>query len=359
MKHRSVPTIVASVAIAVVLATVAAACGSDSTASATTSSRSKDKGAVQLLTYDGYALPDPAAKDFEKQQDLTLKMTTADDAGAALSQVLLTAGHPSADVFFGVDNTFLTKALASDAFVKYEPKALAEIPADFKMDPSGRFTPVDAATVCVDYDKGWFSSHHLAPPTDLATLGEKQYQNLLVVEDPALSSPGLAFLAATHATFGAATDDYWRKLKANGVLVASSWDDAWNSRYSGTAGDRPLVVSYASSPPAEVVDGNGKVKEPKTGVIESTCFNQVEFAAILKGAPHMAAAKKLVDEMVSKSWQEGLPLSNYVYPVLPGASMPPVFQQWAVVPSHPISISAQEIGAHRDEWIDSWRSIMQ
>jgi thiamine transport system substrate-binding protein len=357
MKHRSVRTIVGSVAIGVALATAAAACGKDT--SSNTAAGATTKGEVQLLTYDGYALPEPAAKDFEKQQDLTLKMTTAGDAGAALSQVLLTAGHPSADVFFGVDNTFLTKALASDAFVKYEPKALAQIPADVKMDPSGRFTPVDDATVCVDYDKGWFSSHHLAPPTDLASLGEKQYQNLLVVEDPALSSPGLAFLAATHATFGAATDDYWRKLKANGVLVAASWDDAWNSRYSGTAGDRPLVVSYASSPPAEVVDGNGKVKEPKTGVIESTCFNQVEFVAVLKGAPHLAAAQKLVDEMVSKSWQEGLPLSNYVYPVLPGATMPPVFQKWAVVPGHPISISAQEIGDHRDEWIDSWRSIMQ
>jgi thiamine transport system substrate-binding protein len=354
MRHRPVHTIVMAFASCVALATVVAACGNDTTASATSK-----KGEVHLVTYDGYALPDPAAKDFQKQQGLTLKMTTADDAGAALSQVLLTAGHPSADVFFGVDNTFLTKALASDAFVKYEPKALADIPAEVKMDPSGRFTPVDEATVCVDYDKSWFSSHHLAPPTDLASLGEKQYANLLVVEDPALSSPGLAFLAATHATFGAATDDYWRKLKASGVLVAASWDDAWNSRYSGTAGDRPLVVSYASSPPAEVVEGNGKVKEPKTGVLDSTCFNQVEFVAVLKGAPHLAAAEKLVDEMVGKSWQEGLPLSNYVYPVLPGASMPPVFQQWAVVPAHPISISAQEIGAHRDEWINSWRSIMQ
>jgi thiamine transport system substrate-binding protein len=354
MKQRSVQTIVATVAIGLVLATVAAACGDDTTASATSK-----KGVVQLLTYDGYALPEQAAKGFEKQQDLSIKMTTADDAGAALSQVLLTAGHPSADVFFGVDNTFLTKALASDAFVKYEPKALADIPSDVKMDPSGRFTPVDASTVCVDYDKSWFSNHQLAPPTDLASLADPKYKNLLVVVDPALSSTGLAFLAATHATFGGGTDDYWRKLKANGTLVAASWDDAWNSRYSVSGGDRPLVVSYASSPPAEVVDGNGKVKEPKTGVLASTCFDQVEFVAILKGTPHLAAAQKLVDEMVTKGWQEGLPLSNYVFPVVAGATLPPEFQKWAVVPSNPISISAKEIGDHRDEWIDSWRSIMQ
>ncbi len=354
MKHRSVQTIVASVAIGLVLATVAAACGDDTNASATSK-----KGVVQLLTYDGYALPEQPAKDFQQHHDLSIKMTTADDAGAALSQVLLTSGHPSGDVFFGVDNTFLTKALASDAFVKYEPKALADIPADVKMDPSGRFTPVDASTVCVDYDKGWFASHQLAPPTDLASLADARYKNLLVVEDPALSSPGLAFLAATHATFGAGTDDYWRKLKANGTLVAASWTDAWSSRYSVSGGDRPLVVSYASSPPAEVVDGGGKVTEPKTGVLASTCFDQVEFVAILKGAPHLAAAKQLVDEMVSRGWQEGLPLSNYVFPVLNGATLPPEFQKWAVVPANPISISAKEIGDHRDEWIDSWRSIMQ
>jgi thiamine transport system substrate-binding protein len=354
MTRRSPHTAIASAAISAVLLMLVS-CGTDSAASKTAPA----KGTVGLLTYDGYALPQDAATAFEKSSGMAIKLTTSDDAGAALSQVLLTAGRPAADVFFGVDNTFLSKATSSDAFVKYQPAAASSIPSRYRMDPSGQFTPVDSAAVCVDYDKQWFAQHELPVPTDLASLADPRYKNLLVVEDPSLSSPGLAFLAATHATFGAATDDYWRKLKANGVLTAASWSDAWGSRYTVSGGDRPMVVSYASSPPAEIVDSKGKLAEPKTGVISSTCFDQVEFVAILKGAPHLAAAKSLVDEMVSKTWQEGLPLSNYVLPVVPGAQLPPVFQKWAVVPPNPISVSPKEIGENRDAWIDSWRSIMQ
>ena len=314
---------------------------------------------VTLVTYAGYAVPAAAAKAFTERTGITIKVRTTDDAGAALSAAILTAGRPEGDVFFGVDNTFLTTAQGSDAFETYRPVGLDDVRSDFRLDTTGRFTPVDESDVCVDVDRQWFDRHHVAEPTDLASLTDPAYKDLLVVEDPAASSPGLAFLAATRATFGSGTDDYWRRLRDNGVVVAAGWDDAWNSRYSVNGGDRPLVVSYASSPPAEVVYSEGKLKEPRTGVLTATCFRQVEFAAVLRGAPHRDAARQLVDEMLSTGWQEGLPLSNFVYPVVPAAQLPTEFTRWAVRVEHPITTDAARIGRDRQSWIDAWRAILQ
>jgi thiamine transport system substrate-binding protein len=180
-----------------------------------------------------------------------------------------------------------------------------------------------------------------------------------VVENPALSSPGLAFLAATHATFGDGTDAYWGRLRDNGVVVAASWDDAWYSRYSGSGGDRPLVVSYSSSPPAEVIYSEDGLTEPISGVLGETCFRQVEFAALLAGAEHPDAGRALLDAMVSEAWQADLPLSNFVFPARRDVALPDTFARWAVRPADPITLPAAEIGEQRADWIDQWRRIME
>lgn len=343
---------IAAIGVALILATTTISCSDDTTSSSAAKT-------VTLVTYSGYALPEAAAKAFTKRTGIKIKIVATDDAGAALNRVLLQSGAPEGDVFFGVDNTFLGRAQQSDAFVKYTPKANDTVPREFQLDEAGRFTPVDESSVCVDYDQSWFAAHQLAPPTDLQSLTEPKYKDLLVVEDAAASSPGLAFLAATHAAFKDGTDDYWRALKANGVAIAASWSDAWETRFTVSGGDRPLVVSYASSPPAEVVYATTPIDAPKSAVITSTCFRQIEFAAVLAGAPHLDAAKQLVDEMLSMQWQEGLPLSNFVYPVLPGATLPDEFQKWAVRPTSPYEVSVKELDDQRDAWLTSWRDITE
>ncbi len=340
---------------AVVAVTVALGLALASTACSDTSSSGST---VVLVTYAGYALPTAAAKAFEKRTGLKIQVKATGDAGTALSAAQLTAGKPEGDVFFGVDNTLLSRAVGK-TFVKYVPAGISNIPTDLRLDSSGQFTPVDDGPVCLNADQGWFTAHHLAIPTSLQQLTDPQYKDLLVVENPAASSTGLAFLAATHATFGAGTDDFWKALKANGVVVADSWDDAWNSRYTTNGGDRPLVVSYATSPPAEIVDSDGKLSKPKSAVITASCFQQIEFVAELAGAPHPAAARKLIDEMLSEQWQAGLPLSNYVYPARVGTPLPSVYAKWSVPIPHPISLSPSDIGRQRSAWIDSWRNIME
>jgi thiamine transport system substrate-binding protein len=300
-----------------------------------------------------------AAKEFTKRTGTAIKVISTDDAGAALNRALLNAGSPEGDVFFGVDNTFLSRAQESDAFLPHRPTGLANVPRELQLDDSGRFTPIDEGSVCVDYDTEWFAEHQLDPPASLAALTDPRYRDLLLVEDPAASSPGLAFLAATHSASGDRTDQYWSALKANGVAVAASWDDAWNTRYTVNGGDRPLVVSYASSPPAEVVFSEPRIDAPRSGVIGSTCFRQVEFAAVLDGAAHPDSARLLVDEMLTEAWQSELPLSNFVYPARTSVKLPAEFDKWAQRPADPITIDAATIGAQRDDWITAWRNVME
>ena len=211
---------------------------------------------VVLVTHDSFAISDDVKQAFEDESGLKLRILKAGDAGEVVTRALLTAGNPEGDVLFGVDNNLLARALAGNVFEPYESPELAEVDPALVLDPEHRVTPIDRGDVCLNVDKGWFASHGLAPPTNLVQLTLPRYRGQLVVENPATSTPGLAFMLATVAQFGDRWHGYWRKLRANDVLVVDGWEDAYFARFSGAAGShgtRPIVVSYASSPPAEVL----------------------------------------------------------------------------------------------------------
>ena len=312
---------------------------------------------VVLVTHDAFAISPAVKKAFEDESGLELKILKAGDAGEVVTRALLTAGNPEGDVLFGVDNNLLQRALDGDVFEAYEPPALAEVDPRLILDPEHRATPIDRGDVCLNYDKAWFSSHGLAPPRTLADLTLPRYRGLLVVQNPATSTPGLAFMLATIAKFGDGWQGYWRELRGNDVLVVDGWEDAYYARFSGAAGSkgkRPVVVSYASSPPAEVIFRNPRSAAAPTGVVASTCFRQIELAGVLRGARNPDGARKLVDFMLSKRFQEDIPLQMFVFPARRDAALPPEFERFAVVPQHPLELPPAEIEANRERWVDEW-----
>jgi len=340
--------------VAVVLATTTlVACGSDDSPSGGASARA---GKVVLVTYSGYELPKDAAKAFTEETGTKIEVLATDDAGAALGRAILAAGDPEGDLFFGVDTTFLTQATGSDAFERSTP-AIRDLP-EAVLDPSGTLVPIDESTVCVNVDRTWFEAKGVAPPTTFEDLVDPRYKGLLVTEDPATSSPGLVFLAATVQQMGDRAPDYWARLRDNGVEVAGGWSDAYFSSFTVNGGDRPLVVSYASSPPAEVMGSDAARATPKSTVMTSTCTRQVEFAGILRGAKNRKGAERLLAAMQSEDWQAALPASNYVFPVRPGVRLPEAFERFAVRPADPIQLDPEQVGRHRDEWLDRWRDVM-
>ncbi len=320
---------------------------------------------LTLLTHDSFAISEAILKEFEDEYHVELVILPAGDAGAVLSQAILTKDNPLADLFFGVDNTFMSRALNEDIFVPYLSPALINVSDELLLDDSNHLTPVDYGDVCLNYDISWFSERDLAPPQSLRDLTKSEFMRLTVVENPATSSPGLAFLLATVDAFGTEGEytylDYWQDLRSNEVLVTNGWEDAYFGQFSAAGdGDRPIVVSYASSPSAEVVFADPPIEEPITGSVTSnkSCFRQIEFVGILKGTKYQELAQEFVDFMLRKSFQEDIPLNMFVFPANENAVLPDVFVQWTDIPDAPASVLPSEIEANREEWIEAWTDVV-
>jgi thiamine transport system substrate-binding protein len=274
-----------------------------------------------------------------------------------VQKAVLTAGNPEGDVMFGVDNTFLSEVVDAKVFDAYTANGLDDIPQDLTaLVPAGEATPIDVGDVCINVDSAWFEEKKMAPPADLDALADPTYKDLLVVENPASSSPGLAFLLATIVEYGDdGWVDYWKRLRDNGVEVVDTWTDAYYGSFSGGGdGTKPIVVSYASSPPAEVVFADPPIDKATTASVDSTCFRQVEFAGVLRGTEHTAEAQQLVDFMVSSTFQTELPLNLFVYPANDAVDLPEVFTANATVPAAPATMEPAKIAANRQAWLDTW-----
>ena len=345
--------------VAATVALVGAACGGDN-------SSSSGPVTVTLITHDAFAYTtNPNVFDqFTQQTGVKVVIPQGvGDAGVVLNKAILTKGKPEGDVLWGVDNTLLSRAVDSGAFQPYTSPALSTLQPPFRdLVPGHELTPVDYGDVCINYDKAWFASKGVPVPQTLDDLRRPEYKNLLVVENPATSSPGLVFLLATVAKFGPdGWKQYWKDLRANGVKVTDDWTQAYTAEFSGSSGkgNYPLVVSYGSSPPAEVVGApDPKPTEAPTGVLTDSCFRQEEFVGVLEGTKHAKEAGELIDFLVSKAFQEDMPLNMYVYPVVTGAALPDVFTKFAVVPPSSLSLPPKDIAASRDQWIDQWTNIV-
>ncbi len=157
---------------------------------------------ITLLAHDSFAVSKSVLAAFTKQTGVKVKLLQNGDAGQVLNQAILTKDHPVGDVLFGVDNTFLSRALDAGIFEPYAPATLATVPEEFQLDPTHHLTPIDHGDVCINFDKQWFAKQKIAVPASLDDLTKPAYQGKLVVENPATSSPGLAFLLATIARYG-------------------------------------------------------------------------------------------------------------------------------------------------------------
>lgn len=302
---------------------------------------------LTLIVYDSFPTADTplneALADFSADTGITVRIAVGGDAGTMVTKAVLTAGNPEGDVMWGVDNTLLSAALDGGVF-------------------DGEPTAVDTGDVCVNYDIAWFAERGIEPPQTFDDLIDPAYADLLVVQNPATSSPGLAFLLATIA----ATDDwrqYWAALADNGVEVVDSWTTAYYDRFTGAAGgtgggDRPLVVSYATSPPAEVVFADPPRDDAPTAVSTGTCFRQVEYAGVLRGTDSPEAARLLVEFLVSERFQRELPLTLFVNPVNPDVELPEVFRRFAAVPDTTWTVDSDDIAANREQWQDEWADIV-
>lgn len=323
-----------------------------------TSTPANDPVTVRVITHDSFALSSELVDEFEESSGITVEFLPTGDAGEIVNRAVLSSGNPDADVLFGVDSTLLSRALDANVFDPYV--ADADLREELVAAGSGVVTPIDDGDVCINIDDAWFAERGLTAPTTLEDLTDPAYQDLLVVQNPATSSPGLAFLLATVARFGEDWPSYWEDLRANGVQVVNGWSEAYYSEFSGGGeGDRPLVVSYATSPPAEIIYASDpKPEKPSTSVMLDGCFRQIEFAGVLRGSPHPEQARAVIDWLVSPQVQADIPLSMFVYPALNGVSLPEEFVRFAPRPDQPLSLEFDVIAENRQEWVEQWTQVV-
>lgn len=310
-----------------------------------------------VMTHDSFAVSEDVVAEFEAEHNVTVNFLKLGDAGEATNKAVLAADQPLADVFYGVDNTFLSRALDGDIFDPYESPLLTDIPDEFELNPSHGALPVDYGDVCLNYDKTYFAEAGIAPPANLEDLLKPEYANLVTVENPATSSPGLAFLFATIGHFGETGYlEYWQGLVDNGVHVVNDWETAYYTEFSRWGGQYPIIVSYASSPPVELIYAEEPMDQPPTAAVVSdgSCFRQIEFVGILKGTQNRKLAEAWVDFMLSPRFQEDMPLQMFVFPVNSHAELQPEFVNYLEVPAETAVVSPADIATHREEWIDAW-----
>jgi thiamine transport system substrate-binding protein len=310
-----------------------------------------------LVTHDSFAVSEGLFEQFTADTGYAVEVIPMGDAGALVNQLILTKDNPVGDAVFGIDTTFASRAITENVLAT---SRAATVPGseEFAAEGEGYLSPIDYSDVCVNIDHEWFAEAGIVEPATLEDLTKAEYQDLLVVENPATSSPGLAFLLATVAAFGEdGWRDYWEALVAGGVRVVDGWSDAYYVDFSGPSseGDRPLVVSYASSPPAEVPDG---ATVAPTGALPDTCFRQVEYAGVLAGAANPEGAAALVDFLGSVAFQSDIPESMWVYPVNTDAALPEAWVEFAPLAEEPWSVSSAEISASRERWIEEWTATV-
>ena len=317
---------------------------------------------LTVITHDSFDLDKKLVQAFERANGVDVKFIKGGDAGAMLSKLVLSKANPIADVAFGVDNALLERAKTENVFEVYKPKTAKDLNPKYNFDPTWHVTPVDYGFVALNYDKAWFEKNKLELPKTLSDLTKPAYKGLLVVENPATSSTGNAFLLATVKTFGEkGALKFWKALRDNDLKVAAGWDGAYYTEFSLNGGARPIVVSYASSPAAEVFYAKDKPNTAPTAnlLLPGSSFLQIEGVGVLKGTKNLSLAQKFVDFMTSKEVQADIPTRMWIYPVNKTVSLPEIFS-FATIPSAKqiSSLNPRTIALGGNRWIDQWNKVV-
>jgi thiamine transport system substrate-binding protein len=311
---------------------------------------------VTLVTHDSFAVSQEVLDAFKAASGITIKPLASGDAGEVTNKLVLTKDNPIGDVAFGVDSTFASRALEEGVFAEYASPEAQHGAQRYALEPANRLHAVDVGDVCLNVDVAALAN--VGEPAKLDDLADPKYRDMLVVQDPATSSPGLAFLLATVDAFGEpGWKDYWGRLTANGVKVVSGWEEAYTQDFSGSSGKgpRPIVVSYASSPSAEIGDDGA----PRTKALLDTCYRQVEYAGVLNNAGNPEDAKRVVDFLLSERFQADVPGQMYVYPSREGVALPEAWAKAAPLPTASRSLPADEVDANRERWVSEWRALVR
>ena len=310
---------------------------------------------IDLIAYDSFLVPEGAFETFEYETGISVNVLLSADTGTMVSQSILTAGDPVADVMFGIDNTFLCRALINGIFHPFEPSTINELADELKLDPHSRVTPVDYGDICLNY---WKDSSN-PTPSSIDDLRSSSFASAFVTQNPETSAPGMGFLLASIAFYGEEKwEEFWLDLRENDIVIRPGWTESYYGDFISGGGERTIVTSYSTSPVAEYVYAAEPVDEPPTAIIIDSCFRSIEFAGILHGTDNPIAAAMLIEFLTSVGFQEQIPATNFVLPANMNAVIPDVFLEFMPDEILPVALSPEVIEENRNRWTERWTQIV-
>jgi thiamine transport system substrate-binding protein len=266
---------------------------------------------VVIWTYDSFNSEwGPGAEigeRFLEQTGVAIKWVSHGDAGVMLSRLLLEGDAADADIILGLDQNYAERALNSGLLEAYKPAGADAIPEEIVIDSAFRLIPFDYSYFAIVYDSEKIPS----PPQSLEDLTDPVYAKKLILMDPRTSSPGLGFLTWTKTVYGDGWKDYWKKLSPSILTIAEGWDTGYGLF---TAGEAPLALSYTTSPGYHLE--YEETERYKAAIFKDGHVIQIEVAGLSSNAKHKDNAKQFLDFMLSPLFQEVIPLTNWMYPVI-------------------------------------------
>jgi thiamine transport system substrate-binding protein len=263
-----------------------------------------------IWTYDSFNSewgPGPeVSKAFEEKTGIKITWVSHGDAGEIVSRLIQEGNNSDADIILGFDQNLSPRVLNSELLEAYRPKGAEKIFKELVLDADFRIIPFDYSYFAIVYN-----SQAVNPPQSLEDLTSAQYKQKLILIDPRTSSPGLGFFAWVKDIYGENWKDYWRRLQPSILTIAGGWSSAYGLF---TKGEAPLVLSYTTSP-------GYHLKYEQTEHYKAAIFTdghplQIEAAGLLKTAKNKDNAKTFLDFMISPDFQNIIPLTNWMYPVI-------------------------------------------
>ena len=310
---------------------------------------------------------------FEAQENCEIELEYFDDANSVLAKAIAEKNSPKADIIIGIDNVLIYEAKAQEILVQYEATTLPDlmVSAVNGLDPDHYVTPYDYGLIAIVYHK------HLVNSTNVPTINNLKLEDLLdpkiaqmlVTEDPTLSSTGLGFLMWTIGIYEKVLDkdweNWWREIR-NDLQIEDSWGDAFDVFYTPAA-NRPMVVSYGTDPAYDFLFYGEPGGSPSIGATVSHengskyGWLQIEGIGILQGTKNLSLAQKFVDWFTGKTVQEVIPENNWMYPANTLAKLPESYN-YAIDPTTvtPLNdlFTADEINESLSTWQETWEHVV-
>lgn len=299
MRLLNSPTLTCWFLALVVLAS--AACRSEE------STRTADRAVTVYVSTDR-VFSEPVLREYEKRSGVRVNAAydTEETKSTGLANRLLAEkARPQADVFWSNEPVRTLVLKSRDVLAPYRSPSAEGIPAAL-IDPEGYWTGFSARMRVIAYNTKTVTPNEA--PQSIFDLADPKWKGQVAMADPRFGSTSF-HVAALYAIAGdQKMDDFFRRLKANGVRIVDG-----NSVVRDLVARGEVKAGLTDTDDVNVAIEDGQpvamILPDKEGLGVPVMPNMV---SLIANAPHPEEARKLIDYLLSVDVERQLAQSEAV-----------------------------------------------